>query len=332
MKTIMNTMGKTVAAALIGAGLAIASPSARADENLEWASGSPGGSWFTIVTGLANIVMEKNPDINIRIVPGGGRDNPTFIENGISQMAMGIDFLAAAAMKGEAPYEKPYETLRSLGGTWAPAEFHVIVPVEDTRPLNEILSDPKLRIGTSPKATSEELTLQRALEFYDSSADKISAGGGTVINGTYTQLISAFQDGQIDVLWGAGSYPTGIALEVETGRRKARLVAFPEDLMDHFQTTFGYGKGEIPAGSYEMLQPDGAAVPVTTLEALIMMSSTVSEETGYRITKTLLENQDKFGNIYKVLGKYNPEKAWQNQPIPLHPGAEKAYKELGYMK
>ena len=305
---------------------------AHANENLEWASGSPGGSWFSIVTGLANIVMETHPDINIRIVPGGGRDNPTMIDGGISQMGMGIDFLAAAAMKGEEPYEKPHETLRSLGGQWAPSEFHVIVPAEDDRSLAEILSDPKIRIGTSPRATSEELTLQRALAFYDNTPDEIAAAGGTVINGTYNQLVSAFQDNQIDVLWGAGSYPTGIALEVETGRRNSKLAAFPEELMDYLSSTYGYGKGEIPAGVYSKLQPDGAAVPATTMEAVILIDESVSEDTAYRITKAMLDNQDRFANIYQVLGKFNPEIAWQNQPVPLHPGAEKAYKELGYMQ
>ena len=85
--------------------------------------------------------------------------------------------------------------------------------------------------------------------------------GGTVINGTYTQLVSAYQDGQIDVLFGAGSYPTGIALEVETGRRDPKLLPFPEELMSHLTTEFGYGSGEIPANTYSKLQADGAAVP-----------------------------------------------------------------------
>jgi TRAP transporter TAXI family solute receptor len=331
MEGLMKNLGRTIAAAIVGSGLMLAAPS-HADENLEWASGSPGGSWYTIVTGLANIVMEKNPDLKIRIVPGGGRDNPTLIDGGISQIAMGIDFLAAAASKGEDPYKKKHETLRSLGGTWAPAEFHVIIPQEETRTLDQILSDPKVRIGTSPRATSEELTLQRALEFYGNSGDKISAGGGTLINGSYTQLISAFQDDQIDVLWGAGSVPTGIALETETGRRAAKLVAFPEPLMANLSESFGYGKGEVPASSYTTLQPEGAAVPVTTMEALILVSSDVSEDAAYRITKTLIENRERFPNIYKVLGKYDPNIAWQNQPVPLHPGAEKAYKELGFMK
>ncbi len=332
METLVSKLGKTLAAALLGAGILAGTTSANATENLEWAAGSPGGSWYSIVTGLANIVMEKNPEIKIRIVPGGGRDNPTMIDGKISQIAMGIDFLAAAAMKGEEPYKKKHETLRSLGGQWAPAEFHVIVPGSDQRPLNEILSDPKVRIGTSPKATSEELTLQRALAFYKNTPDKIAAAGGTVINGTYSQLISAFQDGQIDVLWGAGSYPTGIALEVETGRRNARIVPFTDDLMTYLANNYGYGKGEIPAKTYAQLQAGGAAVPITTMEAVILISSEVSEDTAYRITKALLQSQERFPSIYQVLGKFNAKLAWQNQPVPLHPGAEKAYRELGYMQ
>jgi uncharacterized protein len=332
MNPLFRILTRWVAAVMLGSTLVLAAGPSHAETNLEWASGSPGGSWFTIVTGLANIVMEKNPDIKIRIVPGGGRDNPTRIDGGISQLGMGIDFLAAAATRGEDPYKKKHQTLRSLGGTWAPAEFHVIVPATETRPLDQILSDPKVRIGTSPRATSEELTLQRALKFYDNSGEKISSGGGTLITGNYTQLISAFQDEQIDILWGAGSVPTGIALETETGRRAAKLIRFPEPLMAHLADSFGYGKGTIPASSYSKLQPDGAAIPVTTLEAVILVSSDVPEETAYRITKTLIESRDRFSNIYKVLGKYDPKVAWQNQPVPLHPGAEKAYKELGFLK
>ncbi|MBU2961644.1 TAXI family TRAP transporter solute-binding subunit [Citreicella sp. C3M06] len=326
----MSRTFKRLIAPVLAAGTLAASPLSA--ENLEWTSGSPGGSWFSIVTGLSNIIMEHNPDIAIRVVPGGGRDNPTKIEGGISQMGMGIDFLAAAAMKGMDPYDQPQEKLTSMGGTWAPAEFHVIVDAEETRSLEEILSDPESRIGTSPRATSEELTLQRSLAFYDNSADAIADGGGTVITGTYSQLTAAFQDDQIDVLFGAGSVPTGIALEVETGRRDAKLLAFPEALMDYLNTEYGYGKGSIAAGSYESLQSEeSGAVPVTTLEAVILVSTEVPEDTVYAMTKTLLENQEGFGNIYQVLGGFDAERAWQNQPVPLNPGAERAYRELGYM-
>jgi TRAP-type uncharacterized transport system substrate-binding protein len=71
----MTIFPRSLLGLALGVGL-MAGGSAAAQTNLEWASGSPGGSWFSIVTGLSNIIMEKNPDISIRVVPGGGRDNP----------------------------------------------------------------------------------------------------------------------------------------------------------------------------------------------------------------------------------------------------------------
>jgi hypothetical protein len=321
-----------LAAMMLGAAIALAAPAAWAIDNIEWSSGSPGGSWFTIVTGLSNIVMEKNPDIKIRIVPGGGRDNPSKVEGGLSQLGMGIDFLANAALQGSDPYAKPHLKLRSLGGTWAPAEFHVLVPTTEKRPLEEILKDPKIRVGTTPRATSEELTLRRALSFYGNSPEKIREAGGNYVTAQYTELISAFQDGQIDFAWAAGSGQTGVALEIESGRRPAKLIAFPDALMAHLVEKFGYGRGVIKANTYKSIQLEGKEVPVAVMEAVVLASSDVSPDLAYRITKTLIENRGRFGSIYGGLAGYDPAVAWKDQPVPLHPGAEKAYRELGFMK
>ena len=89
--------------ALLGAILAAPLPAASQTKNVEWTSGSPGGAWFTQTTGVSTLVMEAVPSVNIRVVPGGGKDNPSRIQAGLSQIGMGIDFLSAAALKGEEP-------------------------------------------------------------------------------------------------------------------------------------------------------------------------------------------------------------------------------------
>jgi uncharacterized protein len=323
--------GNRILGAAFGAAIGLIATTAGA-QNIEWTSGSPGGSWFTIVTGLTNIVMEKNPELKIRVVPGGGRDNPSKIQAGISQLGMGIDFLANAALAGKDPYDKAHPKLRSLGGTWAPAEFHVIVPAEETRSLEQILKTPNFRFATTPRATSEELTLRRALTFYGNSPEKIRDAGGKYVTAQYTELVSSFQDNQIDLAWAAGSGQTGVAMEIQTGRRPAKLLAFPEALMDHLVKEFGYGKGEIKANTYTSIQPGGKAVPVTSLEAVILASADLGDDVVYKALKTMIENRSRFGNIYAGLAGYDPVVAWKNQPVPLHPGAEKAYRELGFMK
>ena len=61
----------------------------------------------------------------------------------------------------------------------------------------------------------------------------------------------------------------------------------------------------------------------------LVVSSDVAEDTGYKITKTLCENQDKLPSIHASMDVFNCATAIKTQPIPVHPGALKYYKEKG---
>ena len=52
------------------------------------------------------------------------------------------------------------------------------------------------------------------------------------------------------------------------------------------------------------------------------------------ITKTLSENRDALVNEYASLSPWDPATAWEETKrggVALHPGAERYYKEMGYM-
>ena len=62
------------------AGGALAAPfirTAAAQQTLEWVAGSLGGGWYTMAAGLSSLIKDENPDIQIRVVPGGGLANAT---------------------------------------------------------------------------------------------------------------------------------------------------------------------------------------------------------------------------------------------------------------
>ncbi len=326
-------ISRLIGAAAIVTALAGFSPTTASAQNIEWTSGSVGGSWFTVTAGLAGIAMEEVDGLNIRIVPGGGKDNPSKIAAGISQLGMGIDFLASAALKGEEPYTKPAPNLTTLGQTWMTSQFHLIVDAEETRGADEIFSDPEITVGTSSPATSEALTLGRILEHYNNGPDVVKDAGGTVMYASYSQLVAAFQNGQVDVVLAAGPAPTGVALEIEAGRRKAKLIPFSDELRAHLTDTYGYGSFPIPAGAYKVLQTEGGdEVMVNALATIVLADAALPEETVYKMMVAILNNQDKFANFSGALKDFNGDIAWKDLPIPLHPGAEKAYRELGYMK
>lgn len=317
-----------LAAALVG--VASLGAAQAQSTNLEFVAGSPGGAWFTQVTGLSAIIMESNPDISVRVVPGGGRDNPTRIEKGLSQIGMGIDLLAKAAADGIEPYGEKHGKLRSMGASGVQVQFMVYVAADETRTLAEMLADPKGTFGVTPQSTSEHLTFLRALDFYGNSPEKIREAGGKFVVASYSELIQGFNDGQFDLFWSAGEIPSGIAAQVADGRRKAKLLAFQPELMKELSEKYGYGAGTLPAGTFGTLQSED--LPVTMMGNMYLASADVPDEVVYKVLKSIIDNRDKLGNIYKALGNYDPAVAWQMQPVPLHPGAERAFREAGFMK
>ena len=298
-------------------------------QTLEWTTGQLGGGWYGMGAGLSNLVME-NSDLVFKVVPGGGKDNPSKIQAGISQVGMGLDFLSYAALKGTDPYTYEHDKIRTIGQGWSDNIFHFIGPKDYTGNLETALKDDGLRIGVNKMGSSDELTFARIMAHYGTSYDDIRSRGGKVINGNYSDLNSAFKDGQIDFIFNAQGVPGSSVIELANSRREIKLVDFPDEVIDFLSTTYGYGKGSIADGVYSSEIQDG--IKKTPIMGTIMLvSEDLSDETVYTLTKTLVENTDKFGAIHNSLTGFDPATAWQTS-VPLHPGAEKLYKELGYMK
>jgi TRAP transporter TAXI family solute receptor len=297
--------------------------------SLEWTAGALGGGWYSQATGIANLLMEANPGIRIRVVPGGGADNPKRVQQGLQQMAFGLDFLSRAAWNGEDPYTSRHDKLRSLGTGMSPTPYHFIRAQGHELGLKEALQSRGLKIGLPTRASSEEITFQRVMQFYGTSYDKLRNDGGRVINATYTDLVNAFSDGQVDYLFLALGLPGAAVQEIAQGRRSATLAPFPADVVQHLQHSFGYSTGTIPAGTYPQLQ--SADLPTLSMDTILLVSVDMAEDVAFRLTRTLITSRDRLIQIHASLAAYDPHTAWRDNAVPLHPGAERAYREAGMM-
>jgi len=98
--------------------------------------------------------------------------------------------------------------------------------------------------------------------------------------------------------------------------------------MGHPTSQLGHRAGTIPEGIYPGLQ--AGAVPVASTDTVLLVSGDLPEALAYRITKTLLKGRDRFAGIHQGLTSFDASKAGRDQPVPLHPGAERAYREMGF--
>jgi TRAP transporter TAXI family solute receptor len=73
-------------------------------------------------------------------------------------------------------------------------------------------------------------------------------------------------------------------------------------------------------------------VPTAAIINILVTHSDVSDDLAYQMTKLMYDNLDALQAAHVAAKGIKIENALASMPIPLHPGAEKFYKEQGIIK
>jgi TRAP transporter TAXI family solute receptor len=85
----------------------------------------------------------------------------------------------------------------------------------------------------------------------------------------------------------------------------------------------------IPAGTYDGQDADVSTVAVVNF---LVTSTNVADDTAYKMTRELFDNRDRLEAAHAAGRQIKLENALNGMPIPLHPGAERYYREVGLIK
>jgi hypothetical protein len=298
---------------------------------LTWTAGGAGGGWYSIAGGIATIVKEADPDIVIKVIPGGGLQNPAVVASKGAEIGWGLPFLNAAAYKGMAPFEKPLDELRALAGGMSMNYFHFYVDAES--PLNamdEIFGQKKkVRLAISQAGSSDTWVLERVLDSYKTSIPELEKAGFTFLRGNYAFQANQFKDQNADGVFTFLAIPGAAVTEASVGR-KLKLIDFSESSLKHLEQ-FGITKGKIPAGTYEKAA-NTKDVATAVAGSVITVHKDMSEALAYRLTKAFNDSYEKVRKVHSSMETYEIKDGPTGCGVPLHPGAVKYYKEKGLLK
>jgi TRAP transporter TAXI family solute receptor len=299
---------------------------------LTFTAGSAGGGWYGIAGGIAPIIQEYDPELVIKVVPGGGVKNPAVISNGTVEMGFGLPFMNAAAYQGLAPFEKPLKNLRALVGGMVMNYFHFYVGEEvPVNSMDEVFGEKKkLRMAVTQPGSSDVWVFERILGAYKTGFEALEEHGFHFARGNYSFQANQFKDKNVDGVFTFLSLPGAAVIEASVGR-PLKLIDFSDTALKHLDQ-YGIVPGEIPAGTYPKAVNNDKAIRTAKAGSVITVSAEMPEEIAYRLTKAFNENVAKIRKIHAALQPYTVDQGVTGCGVPLHPGAVRYYKEKGVIQ
>jgi len=140
------------------------------------------------------------------------------------------------------------------------------------------------------------------------------------------------QDNRIDAFFYTVGHPSGAIKEATAGARKVRIVPIVGEGLDQLLSKYPYyAKAKIPISFYESAV-NKEDVDTFGVKATLVTSAKVPEEVVYAVTKEVFDGLEEFKKLHPAYEVLTKENMLEGLSAPLHPGAEKYFKEAGLLK
>jgi TRAP transporter TAXI family solute receptor len=303
-------------------------------KNLTWTAGQVGGGWYQQAGGFVELIKSKDPSFNIKVIPGAGIQNMSKLQQGETEIAWGLPPFIAASYNGTDPFKEKHGDMRlvmnGLGFVHIQVGVPVDYPAKTVKDVFEIAKTKPITIGTTPPGGSDEWVMRKVFEFYKTTYADVRAKGGKVILVSYSDLTTQYRDRNMDIFFANLAVP-GAAIQEAALARKMKILPMDDDLIKFLEQN-GLSRGVIPKGSYKDVANNDRDIPTIAMANTIVANAKTPADVVYQFTKVLLSDLNSVRKVHPAFKDFDPKDAVRLANVPLHPGAEKAYREAGLLK
>ena len=296
--------------------------SAQAEQFINIATGPTGGTYYPVGAAMAKIWSDNIEGVKANAQSTGGTfNNISLLESGEAEACF-ADGLYYDAYNGKGRFEgKPQSFLRGVVVLY-PEIIHMVVAKDSGINTFADLKGKRVSfgaVGGSVSTTSENLF--RAAGIDPKTDLKIEYLG-------HADSIAAFADKRIDAAVTVGAI--GISSVVEpTTVGTVKIISIPKKVIEAMCAGTPYfSPAVIKAGTYKGQDED---IATFSSPNIIAVHEKMDAGLVYEMTKQLLQHKDDLVAVAAVMKAMQAESVGQIR-IPLHPGAERYYKELGFLK
>lgn len=301
--------------------------------NVTLGGGSIGGNWSAVGEAIGEAIKRDIPGSVFAYEPGVEAANLLQVNQGKMQLAIANDVFALAALKGNKDFwdREPQTNLRAISGLYHDAAQTIVLNTATSK-INSLaeIKDKKLAIRVAPtaKGTFMEVLTKKTFEAYGYSYKDIKAWGGKVDMLPWNTTFEMMADKRMDLTMGATSPGTGLVQQAALNT-PLKLLSVSDEVIEKMKKEVNAIEFVIPAGSYSFQKTD---TKTFATGGVLVATSSMSDKDAYAIAKALYNQVKYLNSAHAMLKALDPKGMAFTGGVPLHPGAEKFYKEMGLIK
>lgn len=306
--------------ALVLASLLLLAIPAYAVEYLYIATGGTSGTYYALGGELANLFAKNIEDVEVNAPStGASAENIRLINSGDAELGIVQNDVADYAFNGINAFEG--EQIQSFNVVASLYPEFVQLVVDPSAGINSIadLKGKRVSVGAAGSGV------------YFNALDFLTVAGLTLDDVeeqylSFAETADAIKNRQLDAGFVVAGIPNA-AIQELSATSNTKLYSLNDEECAALLALRGfYAQSAIPAETYPGQTEDANAVAI---RAILICKADLSEDLIYNVTKTLYE---KTGDISHAKGaEIMLEDALLGVSTPVHPGAERYYKEAGIM-
>jgi uncharacterized protein len=283
-------------------------------------TGGTSGVYYPIGVGLSQLYSNGIEGSKTSVqATKASVENLNLLQSGRGELALALGDSVADAWNGveDAGFKTPLKKLRAIAGTY-PNYIQIVASKESG--INTLADLKGKRISVGAPKSGTELNARAIFAAAGLSYEDM----GKVEFLPYAESVELIKNRQLDATLQSSGLGMA-AIRDLAATLPITFVAIPADITAKIDNA-AYQAASIPAGTYDGQDTD---VPTVAINNILVSHDGVSEEVAYQMTKLMFDNLERLGNAHSAAKDIKLEGAAKDLPIPLHPGAERFYKEVG---
>jgi TRAP transporter TAXI family solute receptor len=278
--------------------------------------------YYPLGVALGQIYGKAMPDTKTSVqATKASVENLNLLQAGRGEIAFTLGDSLSDAWKGveDAGFKTPLSKLRTIAGIY-PNYIQIVASADSGIKTLADLKGKRISVGAPRSGT--ELNARHILQAAGMSYKDFAK----VEYLPFGESVELIKNRQLDVTLQSAGLGVASIRDLATSV-KINVVSIPADVVAKIGDP-AYQAATIPANTYG----EHPATPTVSVKNFLVTHEGVSADTVYAMTKALFTNLEQLTAAHSAAKAITAADAPKAPPVPLHPGAEKYYREAGLLK